>query len=145
MIKIAAVDDNIDHLFVVEMQIRSYNSTATGEKMELDVYQKPVDFIKEMKLSTVCQYDIVLIDMKMPLMNGFDVHTELSHICPNLRCFMVTDDIFNPKTFEEYDSIVSKNKFSIRDIIKRAFDLTRSMNHLEINIYQKDLPDRMLA
>jgi len=136
--KIAIVDDCPDFAFIVEMQIRAYNETATGENLELDVYNSPVGFMRLMKGFDVCQYDIILIDVNMPVANGFEVRNQIRLVCNDIKIFLVSGTIYKHETFKDYQSIIRKDEFSIRDVLIEAESISRFMNNLEIDLYEED-------
>lgn len=130
--KIALVDDDSSFAFIVEHQIKVYNSNTIGEKIEFVYYSNPVFFLHCMsREEEVCSYDIVLIDMMMPLMDGFSVHKELVEMCPNLKCFITSSSI---EETDNLESMVSKVSFEIREVIARSLNITRLVNNLQVNI-----------
>ncbi len=72
-----------------------------------------------------CQVDAVLMDYRMPVMNGLDATNELLRLCPDLVIVFVSADdsikreslatgakLFIPKPFE-FDSLI----YSIEEVI----------------------------
>lgn len=138
MIRIAIVDDCSTFTFIVEHQVKKYNESAIGHKIDLDIFNSPINFMNLMKTYDVCNYDIVLIDIHMPVINGFEVYNEIKSICRDVRCFLISGTIYKHGTFKDYQSIVQKNEFRIRDIMKDASTIDRMTNHLELDIYEDD-------
>lgn len=131
--KIALVDDDEQFAWLIKYQVEEYNLETKGDRVELSPWNNPVSFLKCMQASNeaICDYDIVIIDMKMPVMHGFDVHKELKDLCPDLKCFITSSSIEKQDTL---DSMVRKEGFQIRDIISRSLTLSRFVNNLQINL-----------
>ncbi|MDQ4056477.1 MAG: response regulator [Thermoproteota archaeon] len=63
-------------------------------------------------------YDLLILDIKMPTINGFDLYTKIRKKDKNIKiCFLAAGDI-NYKVFEEVYSTVEKNKFITKPITK---------------------------
>lgn len=61
-------------------------------------------------------YDLLILDIKMPTINGFELYTKIRKIDKNIKiCFLTAGDI-NYKVFEEVYSTVEKNKFITKPI-----------------------------
>jgi CheY-like chemotaxis protein len=61
-------------------------------------------------------YDLAILDIKMPTINGFDLYKKIRKIDKNIKiCFLTAGEI-NYRVFEEVYSTVEKNKFIIKPI-----------------------------
>ena len=61
-------------------------------------------------------YDMIILDIKMPTINGFELYTKIRKIDKNIKiCFLTAGDI-NYKVSEEVYSTVEKNKFITKPI-----------------------------
>jgi two-component SAPR family response regulator len=61
-------------------------------------------------------YDLLILDIKMPTINGFDLYIKIRKIDKNIKvCFLTAGDI-NYKVFEEVYSTIEKNKFITKPI-----------------------------
>jgi CheY-like chemotaxis protein len=73
-------------------------------------------------------YDLLILDIKMPTINGFDLYTKIKKIDKNIKiCFLTAGDI-NYKVFEEVYSTVGKNKFITKPIANDQ--LVKKVNEL---------------
>lgn len=138
MIKIALVDDSSTFSYITEYQVEAYNRTAVGEQIELDVFNSPVHFMQMMKNFNICEYDIVLIDINMPVINGFEIRKQLKEICREVKCFLISGTIYKYDVFKEYQSIIQKDVFNIREIVRESNSMSRFMNNLELDLYEED-------
>jgi len=129
--KIAIVDDDQTFTWLVEQQVKVYNGGINEHQITLKPWHNPVSFLEclRTKNDSLCDYDIVIIDMKMPNMDGFSVHEELMKLCPNLKCFINSSSIEDD---DPYESMVLKSTFKIGEVIKRSFSISRLLNNLQI-------------
>jgi CheY-like chemotaxis protein len=61
-------------------------------------------------------YDLLILDIKMPTINGFDLYKKIRKIDKNIKiCFLTAGEI-NYMVFKEVYSTVEKNKFITKPI-----------------------------
>ena len=138
MVKIALVDDCETFSFIVQKQVNVYNRHAVGQQIELDIFNSPVDFVEFVKDFDICQYDAIIIDIHMPMINGFELYNQIRKSCIDVKVFLVSGTIYKYETFKDYQSIIQKDVFNIRDIIREKECISRFMNSLEIDLYESD-------
>ena len=68
-------------------------------------------------------------------MDGFEAIKKLVSLCPDVRAFLVSGDVWEKETLL---SLVPKRNFNILDVVKRSRGMTRFYNRLEINIRQAE-------
>jgi two-component SAPR family response regulator len=75
-------------------------------------------------------YDLLLLDIKMPMINGFDLHQKMKEIDSNVKsCFLTASELF----YEEYrklDSYPSLDKAYFIQKPCRSEDLIRKINEI---------------
>ena len=91
--KILLVDDERDILDSVKRGLEMKN-------FEVDAYDDPIDAMRNFRKGT---YEMAILDIKMPHMNGFQLYREILQIDPEVKVRFLS-------AFEEY-----------RDEFRRAF------------------------
>ena len=84
--RILVVDDNSDVAFALRMGLETNDAT-----MQVDSYDNPMSALSNFEPNL---YDLLLIDVNMPLMNGFELCQKLLQKDINVRvCFMTAGEI----------------------------------------------------
>jgi two-component system, OmpR family, response regulator ChvI len=82
----------------------AFKLTLTNNGYAVDVYTDPVEAISNFASG---KYDLVLLDIKMPKKNGFEVYRELKKIDKNVKiCFLTAFEVYRnefDKLFPELD------------------------------------------
>ena len=90
--KILLVDDDPDITIVFKLALEDSGFIV-------DTYQDPSVALSKFKPNS---YGLVILDIRMPGMNGFELHKELQKIDPQLIfCFISADAIY-------YDEVISR-------------------------------------
>jgi DNA-binding response OmpR family regulator len=70
----------------------SFKLTLEGAGFIVDVYNDPLIALSKFKPS---YYDLVILDIKMPKMNGFELYTEIQEIDNQVKvCFITAGEIY---------------------------------------------------
>lgn len=89
--KILIVDDEPDITLVFKLGLEKYG-------FGVDYYNNPITALSNYKSGT---YDLLLVDIRMPLMNGFELYKEIRKLDEKVKvCFMTAFDI-NYEDFEK--------------------------------------------
>lgn len=84
--RIMIIDDNSDIAFTLRMGLEINDKT-----LQVDCYDNPVTALMEFRPEL---YDLLLIDINMPMMNGFELCQKLLQKDINVRvCFMTSGEI----------------------------------------------------
>lgn len=93
---ILVVDDEPDIVITLKTVLERNN-------FKVDTYTEPLQVLKNFKLDT---YNLLILDIKMPQMNGFELYKELIKIDKNIKvCFLTAlselheYDIFKKEVF----------------------------------------------
>jgi CheY-like chemotaxis protein len=79
------VDDEPDITTVFSLGLEDYG-------FKFDVFNDPLQALSDFKKGS---YDLVLIDYKMPNMNGFELHRETRKIDENVKiCFITAFEVY---------------------------------------------------
>lgn len=118
-IKIAIVDDEQDILDMIEKFLKRAGN------FDVSTFLNP-----QTALSSIdARYDIVLLDIMMPQMNGLDVLKELRNRHPELKVIMMTaystlDKVLNSHR-EGATHYVMKPFFSMKSIEEKIYELLK--------------------
>jgi len=123
--KIFLVDNEIDITYALENALENYGykvDTFNDPLLALDNYQ--INF-----------YDLVILDIKMPKMDGFELYIKIREKDPKVKiCFLTASELF----YEEFRSTRLKlgekigEEYFIQKPIKTD-DLIKKINTLMIN------------
>jgi DNA-binding response OmpR family regulator len=77
----------------------SFKLTLEGAGFIVDVYNDPLIALSKFKPS---YYDLVILDIKMPKMNGFELYTEIQKIDNQVKvCFITAGEMHYEKVRKE--------------------------------------------
>jgi len=94
--RILLVDDEPDITF-------SFEQILEGEGFKVDSYNEPQLALSNFTAGT---YDIALIDIKKPQMNGFDLYRKLKNIDDSVKyCFMTAYEVYYDKLKKNYPGL----------------------------------------
>ena len=103
--KIAIVDDENE---ILSMLQRYFNR---NEKYNVTIYSNPVTAIANIDTT----YDVVLMDIMMPQMNGLDALEKIMEKNPNQKVIMMT-------AFSSLDKVLKSHKYGATHYIMKPFD-----------------------
>jgi two-component system catabolic regulation response regulator CreB/two-component system response regulator ChvI len=115
--RILYVDDDLDILFSIKTGLEYYGFIV-------DTFSNPLEALSTFKPEL---YDIVLVDIKMPLMSGFEFHQELRkkalYGTEIKTCFITAYEIYFEtlrKEFPElYDGCFIRKPIKIEDLVNK--------------------------
>jgi DNA-binding response OmpR family regulator len=83
--KILLVDDEPDIMMAFKLALEKAG-------FMVDTYQDPIIALSEFKPNF---YDLVILDIKMPKMNGFELHTEMRKVDQQVKvCFVTAGEMY---------------------------------------------------
>jgi two-component SAPR family response regulator len=124
--RILIVDDEEDITLAFKVGIEDSN-THTNRKIEVYTSNNPVEALSEFKPNF---YDLLLVDINMPHMNGFELCEKILVIDINVRiCFMSSGEI-NRKALREIYPSLSLGCF-IRKPVTIDYLIKRIMSELD--------------
>lgn len=115
-IKIAIIDDEPDILEMVEKYLKRSGN------FDVSSFTNPQTALSRIDQS----YDIILLDIMMPQMNGLDVLKELHEKFPELKIMMMT-------AYSTLDKVLKSHREGATHYIMKPFS---SMKALEEKIYE---------
>ena len=114
--KVAVIDDEQDILDMIEKFLKRSGG------FQVEVYNNPLNALSRIDKS----YDIVLLDIMMPQMNGLDVLKELHEKMPELKIIMMT-------AYSTLDKVLKSHREGATHYVMKPFF---SMKALEEKIYE---------
>jgi CheY-like chemotaxis protein len=123
--KIFLVDNEIDITYALENALENYG-------FKVDSFNDPILAMDNYKINF---YDLVILDIKMPKMDGFELYIKLREKDPKVKiCFLTASELF----YEEFRNARLKlgekvgEEYFIQKPIKTE-DLIKKINTLMMN------------
>ena len=118
--KILLVDDEPDVIYTIK-------NILEDNGFQLDTFNDPTTALKSYKSN---YYDLVILDIKMPKMDGFELYVKIREKDPNVKiCFLTASEMYYEKfrkTRSEFGKIIEEECF-IQKPIKNE-ELIRKLN-----------------
>lgn len=111
--KIAIIDDEQDILDILEKFL------SRSEKFDISTYSNPKTALDTVKSGS---FDLVLLDIMMPQMNGLDFLKELKDTNPNVKVIMMT-------AYSTLDKVIESNKVGAEDYVTKPFVSLRDVEN----------------
>jgi two-component system, OmpR family, response regulator ChvI len=113
MTRVLIVDDDPDITITFKQGLQSNG-------FEVDAFNDPVQALSSFQTS---RYDLLLIDVRMPKMNGFELYKEMEKIDPVKVCFITAFEVYYEALREvfptlEVECFITK-PIEIANLIKR--------------------------
>jgi CheY-like chemotaxis protein len=106
------VDNEKDILRVIKRGLESYESNDSTNIFKVDAYQDSELAIQSFQNHPDNYYDLVLTDLKMPKINGFELYIRMKEKNPRMKfAFMTAYDNIDKEKFANYSSAIDPNSF----------------------------------
>ena len=110
--RIMFVDNEKDILRVIKRGLESSESNDTTSKFKVDAYQDSELALQSFQNHPDNYYDLVLTDLKMPKINGFELYMRMKEKNPRMKfAFMTAYDNIDKEKFANYSSVIDPNSF----------------------------------
>ncbi len=120
MSKILLVDDEKDIVRIVKNGLQK-------KGFEVDAFDNPKEALLKFTRNT---YDLILLDVRMPEMNGYELYEELKNIDPNAKIHFLTAFEFLQDTPKRIVSdMIGKNFIHKPITIEKLVDLINTRIH----------------
>lgn len=113
MKKIAIIDDEHEILEILEKFL------GRSEKFKIETFSDPECVLETLKNGA---YDLVLLDIMMPQLNGLDVLEEVKNASPNTKVIMMT-------AYSSIDKVIKSNKVGAEDYLTKPFVSLRDVEN----------------
>ena len=100
--KILVVDDEYDNAFVLKSGLErkgGYN---------VDVFTNPFTALNDFQADS---YDLILIDVRMPDMNGFDLYKKIKERDSKVKICFLSASQYTYEEFKKYEPTIEQNHF----------------------------------
>ena len=106
--RIVVVDDELGITTVIKL-------TLENEGFVVDAYNDPKEVLAAFKRG---HYDLLITDIKMPVMSGFDLYREIKKIDDKISAVFIT-------AFEDYENEALKTFLNLKNsLIKKPFEMS---------------------
>ena len=104
------VDNEKDILRVIKRGLESYESNDSTNIFKVDAYQDSELALQSFQNHPDNYYDLVLTDLKMPKINGFELYMRMKEKNPRMKfAFMTAYDNIDKEKFANYSSVINPN------------------------------------
>jgi DNA-binding response OmpR family regulator len=116
--KILLIDDEPDIIYSIKRVLENNNEFV------VDSYTDPILALTNFKQGS---YDLILLDIKMPNMNGFDLYQKMKEIDSNAKmCFLTASELF----YEEYRRLDAYPSLDKAYFIQKPFRIEQLLGKL---------------
>jgi DNA-binding response OmpR family regulator len=117
--KVMVVDDETDVLSVVGIVLKENG-------FEVDTFEDPIVALKSYRAGV---YDLLILDIKMPEMDGFELYDQIKKIDDNAKiCFLTASEMYYGNSRKEKYSSLDKDLFIQKPIANE--DLVEEINKI---------------
>jgi CheY-like chemotaxis protein len=114
--RIMFVENEKDILRVIKRGLESFETNDTSNKFKVDAYQDSELALQSFQNHPDNYYDLVLTDLKMPKINGFELYKRIREKNPRMKfAFMTAYDNIDKAQFVNNSSI-DPNSFFFLEI-----------------------------
>ena len=111
--KIAIIDDEQDILDTLERFLQR------SEKFDIETFSNPKSALDSVKQG---KFDLILLDIMMPQMNGLDFLEEIKKVNPTQKVIMMT-------AYSTVDKVIQANKTGATDYVTKPFVSLRDVEN----------------
>ena len=100
--RVMLVDDEIDVISVLKIVLEDNG-------FQVDPFEDPMYALRNYKTGL---YDLLILDIKMPEMDGFELYDEIKKIDDKVKvCFLTASEMYYSKSRKEKYSLIDKDLF----------------------------------
>jgi CheY-like chemotaxis protein len=117
--RILVVDDERDILRIIKRDLESSfadGNNTTEDKFDVDTFSNGQDALKAIESHPDNYYDLVLTDIRMPKMNGFELYRRIKEINSTLKIAFITAFEINQEEFSKVLPSIDVKDFIIKPI-----------------------------
>src|SRR5215207_2994962 len=96
--RILIVDDDTDIIFTFKKGLEAENSNKNNKTFfKVYTYNDPLEALSQFKPNF---YDLLLVDINMPEMNGFELSTKILELDINVRIYFMSSGLINQEALD---------------------------------------------
>ena len=117
--RILVVDDEKDILRIIKRDLESTfvdENNTSEDKFDVDTFSNGQDALKAIQSHPDNYYDLVLTDIRMPKMNGFELYRRIKEINSTLKIAFITAFEINQEEFSKVLPSIDVKDFIIKPI-----------------------------
>ena len=119
MSKILVVDDEPDITVSIKNGLQRHG-------FEVDAFNDPIQALSLFKPG---EYDLLLLDIRMPKMNGFELYREIKKKNDNAKiCFFTAFEVY----YEEFNKIFPK--LDVQCFIRKPISIADLVSHINLEL-----------
>jgi YesN/AraC family two-component response regulator len=110
-IKVMVVDDERDILRIIKRDLEANNNTFT-----VDIFSSSEQALQAFEGHPMDYYDLILTDIRMPKMNGFELYRRIKEKNPAMKIAFITAFEINREEFNKVLPSIDVKDFIIKPI-----------------------------
>lgn len=110
LFRVMVVDDEKDILRIIKRDLESTN------EFQVEIFSSGVDALSSFKNHELGYYDVIITDIRMPRMNGFELYRQLKEMNPNTKIAFITAFEINKDEFIKVLPSIEVKDFIIKPI-----------------------------
>ena len=123
--RILIVDDEVDITLSFGLALED------SGLFEVDTYNDPLVALSNYRLNS---YDLLLLDIRMPVMNGFELYDEIKKIDNKIKvCFISAYDVDYAALGEQFPA-VERDGIIPNNIIRKPIDVSKLIKRIELEL-----------
>jgi DNA-binding response OmpR family regulator len=110
LFRVMIVDDEKDILRIIKRDLESTN------EFQVEIFSSGVDALSSFKNHELGYYDVIITDIRMPRMNGFELYRQLKEMNPSTKIAFITAFEINKDEFIKVLPSIEVKDFIIKPI-----------------------------
>ncbi|HEY6535110.1 MAG TPA: response regulator [Verrucomicrobiae bacterium] len=110
LFRVMVVDDEKDILRIIKRDLESTN------EFQVEIFSSGVDALSSFKNHELGYYDVIITDIRMPRMNGFELYRQLKEMNPSTKIAFITAFEINKDEFIKVLPSIEVKDFIIKPI-----------------------------
>jgi YesN/AraC family two-component response regulator len=108
--RVMVVDDEKDILRIIKRDLEITN------EFQVEIFSSGVEALTAFKNHELGYYDVIITDIRMPKMNGFELYRQIKEINPNTKIAFITAFEINKDEFNKVLPSIEVKDFIIKPI-----------------------------
>ena len=110
LVRVMVVDDEKDILRIIKRDLEITN------EFQVEIFSSGIEALTAFKNHELGYYDVIITDIRMPKMNGFDLYRQIKEINPDTKIAFITAFEINKDEFNKVLPSIEVKDFIIKPI-----------------------------